>query len=159
MTIMAFTQRRGDFLNACGRAAVCVIMTLSLTTISLPASATDLDWSLSGDGYHQVRKVKHRKPKVRYYAAPKVDDGWRCLERIHVVGSQWATDAGAEDSAKKAFMEEVRWRHGESFMAIENAKDYEKRCSRSSVGEVLNQTLVRCEISARPCRPPMTAGK
>jgi hypothetical protein len=139
-----------------------IIAALAAGALALPVSATDLDWSLSGDGYHQVRKVKHKRRKpVRYYAAPKVeaDDGWRCLERIHVVGSQWATDAGAEDSAKKAFMEEVRWRHGESFMAIENAKDYEKRCSRSSVGEVLNQTLVRCEISARPCRPPMTAGK
>jgi hypothetical protein len=139
------------------------ILILALTTISLPASATDLDWSLSGDGYHQVRKVKRkvrRKPEVRYYAAPKVEaDDWRCLDKVRVVGSQWVSVDGAEESARKAWMEQVRWYSGEAFMDVAHARDYEKRCSRSSVGEAVGQTFLRCEIVARPCRPPMSAGK
>lgn len=81
-------------------------------------------------------------------------DGFQCIDRMRVVGSQFINKEGAEESAQKAFMEEVRFRWGESFMSIETAQDYESRCTRSSVGEVLNQVFFRCEIRASPCRPP-----
>jgi hypothetical protein len=55
-------------------------------------------------------------------------------------------------------MELVRWEHGEQFMDVANAEGYAKRCSRSSVGEVLNQTFHRCQVSARPCRPEIEMG-
>jgi hypothetical protein len=79
----------------------------------------------------------------------------QCLERVTVVGSQWAGEEGAEESAQKAWMEQVRWNDGEAWMDIKNVEGYAKRCARSSVGEVLNQVLHRCEISARPCREVM----
>lgn len=79
----------------------------------------------------------------------------QCLDRVTVVGSQWANEAGAEESAQKAFMEQVRWQSGEQFLDIRNADGYAKRCSRSSIGEVIGQTMHRCEVSARPCRPVM----
>lgn len=128
-----------------------------------------MDWSLSSAAssdlhkashYQGKRKVARKKKPLRYYAAPTHEkEEWRCLDHVRVVGSQWVGAEGAEDSAKKAFMEEVRWRFGEAFMDVANARDYEKRCSRSSVGEAVGQTLIRCEIAARPCRPPMSAGK
>jgi hypothetical protein len=34
-----------------------------------------------------------------------------------------------------------------------------KRCSRSSIGSVLGETLHRCEVEARPCRPFFEDGK
>jgi hypothetical protein len=145
-------------------ALAAIIIVLGFLALSATGSkATDFDWSMSGDGYHshKPRKAKrrYRAPEYRYYASPvPPPEDWRCLDTVRVVGSQWVAEEGAEDSAKKAFMEEVRWRHGESFMSIDNARDYEKRCSRSSVGEAVGQTLVRCEIAARPCRPPMKIG-
>jgi len=107
------------------------------------------------------RRVEHRQePEVRLYRA---DDKPRrhvqCLDRVTVVGSQWATEAGAEESAQKSWMESTRWAHGESAMDLANAQGYAKRCSRSSIGEVVGQTFHRCEVSARPCRPVMERGE
>jgi hypothetical protein len=133
------------------------ILILALTTISLPASATDLDWSLSGDGYHQVRKVKHRKPKVRYYAAPKVDEDG-CRGPVRGVGTQWVTEEGALDAAIKDWRERTRYDHGEIFVDMTNALDVRKRCGRTSIGEVAGQAFHRCEIIARPCKAEFTDG-
>ena len=36
-----------------------------------------------------------------------------------------------------------------------NAKDFVSRCGRVSIGEVVGQVTYRCEILARPCKPPM----
>jgi hypothetical protein len=107
------------------------------------------------------------RPRVIYkYATPR-DDSPRyehkskgtCYPTVQVVGSQWKDEDGAEESARKGWMEAVRWRHGEWAMDIGNARDYAKRCSRSSVGSVLGETLHRCEVAARPCRPYFEDGK
>jgi len=78
---------------------------------------------------------------------------------ISVVGSQFVTPGGATTSAERAFMERARYTWGESYMDVDNAKDYAIRCSRSSVGDVGIKGLVeavfyRCELKARPCRAP-----
>jgi hypothetical protein len=52
----------------------------------------------------------------------------------------------------------VRWTHGESFQDFANAQNYQRRCSRSSIGEALGQYFTRCEITADPCRPGMIEG-
>jgi hypothetical protein len=97
------------------------------------------------------KKPTHPGTKVQAFVkeAPKV----KCLEAVRVVGSQDIREDAAEDSAKKAWSEMVRWESGESFMSMDTAQDYEKRCSRSSIGETLGQVLNRCEIIAKPCRP------
>jgi hypothetical protein len=107
---------------------------------------------------HRKHKKRRRKPEVRGYtrrddANDDKQDRIKCYDAIRVVGSQWATEAGAEESAQKAWMERVRWSIGEAAMSITAAEGYEKRCSRSSVGELANQVLHRCEVRARPCRP------
>jgi hypothetical protein len=82
----------------------------------------------------------------------------RCLAPVRVVGSQDLRPDAAEASAQKAWAEMVRWTHGEAFQDFANAKDYQKRCSRSSIGEALGQYFTRCEITASPCRPGMVEG-
>jgi hypothetical protein len=99
---------------------------------------------------------KHPGTKVK--AIEQRETKQSCLSPVRVVGSQWATADGAEESAQKAWAETVRFNHGEAFMQLDQAVGYQKRCSRSSVGEVVGQTLIRCEVDAAPCRPPFTAG-
>jgi hypothetical protein len=74
---------------------------------------------------------------------------------VSVVGSQHVTENGAEESAVKGWAEQVRFAHGEQFMAIEGARDYAKRCTRSSIGELAGAMLHRCQVVARPCRPAL----
>jgi len=104
-------------------------------------------------GYVKRKVVKPYKPAKPKPAPIKHDDtGAHCYPAVTVVGSQWVGDSGAQDSARKGWMEQVRWRHGEAAMDISNAQDIAVRCSRSSVGEAVGQVLHRCEIRAKPCR-------
>lgn len=88
----------------------------------------------------------------------RTDEVVRCIAPVRVVGSQDVRETAAEDSAKKAWAEAVRWAHGESYQDITNAQDYQRRCARSSIGEALGQYFSRCEIVATPCRPGMVKG-
>lgn len=109
----------------------------------------------------KAKKVVKRKAAPRPKATPVAasDDVTRCLPPVRVVGSQDVREGAAEESAKKGWAEAVRWAHGESFQDIANARDYQKRCSRSSIGEALGQYFTRCEVSASPCRPGMSKGE
>jgi hypothetical protein len=135
-----------------------------------PANANGIDMIPLYE--NQVQKASHvqkAKPKV-YKSKPKKrkaysfrpappplpSDGSRCFEPVTVVGSQWVGESGAYESAVKAAKEAVRWKIGEMAMDPANWKDVKKRCSMSSVGEVVGQTFHRCEIIFTPCRPGMT---
>jgi hypothetical protein len=114
--------------------------------------------------YYQYRQRRNYQPY--YYAAPKhshtssdYGSSATCYSAIRVVGSQGLSEDAAEQSAQKGWMEQVRWKHGEHAMDIGNAKAYVKRCSRSSIGEVLDKTFHRCEVEAKPCRPKFEEGK
>jgi hypothetical protein len=101
------------------------------------------------------------KPKPAYSFRPPpvpTESVTRCLGAVRVVGSQDVREQAAEDSAKRAWAELVRWTYGESFQDFALAQGYAKRCSRSSIGEALGQYFTRCEIEARPCRPGMIEG-
>lgn len=138
-----------------------IIAALAVGALTLPASATDFDWSLSGDGYHQVRKVKHKRTKpVRYYQSPQIneDDGKFCKAPVRGVGSQWIGEEGALQAARKDWMERVRFDLGETFLDMSHAEDFKQRCGRTSIGETLGQVLYRCEIIARPCKAKFVEG-
>jgi hypothetical protein len=108
---------------------------------------------------HVARKAAPKDDGTRVLAAEyKTDEAPRCLAPVRVVGSQDIRPDAAEASAQKAWAEHVRWTHGEAFQDFGNATDYQKRCSRSSIGEALGQYFTRCEITAKPCRPGMTQG-
>lgn len=100
---------------------------------------------------------KHPGTKVQAIEQRDPEPKKSCLAPVRVVGSQWATEGGAEESAQKAWAETIRFNHGEAYMDLANAIGYQKRCGRSSVGEVVGNTLIRCEVDAAPCRPPFTA--
>ena len=102
-------------------------------------------------------KPKAKAPAIKGYVKQVPQPS--CLKPVSVVGSQYLNDAGAEDSAKKGWAEAVRFHHGEAFMDMANARDYARRCTRSSIGEVAGQVFFRCEITATPCRPAFTEDK
>lgn len=150
-------------------------MMLALIAFSLPANASGIDMLPMYDQMVKASAPKKTaakpkpkpKPKPRYgYRAPPKETApklaseavTRCLAPVRVVGSQDVRPDAAEASAQKAWAEHVRWTHGEAFQDFANATDYQKRCSRSSIGEALGQYFTRCEITANPCRPGMTEG-
>lgn len=92
-----------------------------------------------------------------YYPSRDYEDD-RCRPRLAIVGDQYASEAGAQGEADKAWMQTARWQWGERYMSRENAADATYECGRSSVGSVVGQVFYRCRLSARPCRPTETGG-
>ena len=147
----------------------CVIISLlALMAIILKpqaAQAGDIDWNWELHGYRstpvkaRARVRRHREP-IRYYAAPVVveEDVKFCLGPVRGVGTQWLGEDGAMDAATKDWRERVRYDLGEIFVDITHAKDFRKRCGRTSIGETLGQVLFRCEVWARPCKAEFTEG-
>ncbi len=85
----------------------------------------------------------------------KAEDGYQCLEQVRGLGTQWIGTDGAMEAAKKDWMERVRYDHGESYVDMSNAREFESRCGRVSIGEIAGQVTYRCEVHARPCKPPL----
>ena len=137
--------------------------------LAVPAFATDWDWDVGSDSSarHRARAshVRHYYKHVNIEAEKvdrdrdrdhdRADAGWQCLDKVRGLGTQWIGTEGALDAARKDWMERVRYDHGESFIDMTNAKDFESRCGRVSIGEVVGQVTYRCEIMARPCKPPL----
>ena len=82
-----------------------------------------------------------------------------CADKVRGLGTQWIGTEGAMDAAKKDWMERVRYDYGESFLDMNNAKDFVSRCGRVSIGETMGQVMYRCEIVARPCKGTMAETK
>ena len=136
--------------------------------LAVPAFATDWDWDVgSNPSKPGARHVRHYYRHVNIEAEKqgdrdrdrkdreRADAGWQCLDKVRGLGTQWIGTEGALDAARKDWMERVRYDHGESFIDMTNAKDFESRCGRVSIGEVAGQVTYRCEILARPCKPPL----
>ena len=135
--------------------------------LAVPAFATDWDWDLGPNPSKarraQVRHARHYYRNVNIEAdkdrdrrdRERADAGWSCLDKVRGLGTQWIGTEGALEAAKKDWMERVRYDHGESYIDMTNARDFESRCGRVSIGEVAGQVTYRCEIMARPCKPPM----
>ena len=135
--------------------------------LAVPAFATDWDWDLNSSPStarraharhvrHYYRHVNIEADKDRdRHERERADNGWQCLDKVRGLGTQWIGTEGALEAAKKDWMERVRYDHGESYIDMTNARDFESRCGRVSIGEVVGQVTYRCEIMARPCKPPM----
>jgi hypothetical protein len=151
-------------------------VTLALALVfAAPAFATDLNWDWDvGSGSPQAKhrhaakyaQRRHRSrsrsndaTKVMAYAKredeAKTADGFQCADKVRGLGTQWIGTEGAMDAAKKDWMERVRYDHGESYVDMSNARDFETRCGRVSIGEIAGQVTYRCEVHARPCKPPL----
>ena len=139
---------------------IIAIALASLIALTGTAQAFDPFYFDEPAPRRKVVKRHHHKPKAPAVMAyqKRYDTKPTCVWPIRVVGSQWATESGAEESAQKAYMERVRYELGESYMDLKNSRDYMKRCSRSSIGELASATLHRCEVIATPCRPALSEG-
>ena len=156
-------------------ARMAVIIALMLPTPALAEDWQDrVHWADKaiqappGQHYRPARPEVHRAPVVRSYvrrervhrpaplAAGEPDKA--CKAPIKVVGDQRPTLEGAREQADKAWMQEVRFRFGERFMETVNARDRRYACSRSSIAEIVGQTMQRCEIIALPCPAPVLWG-
>lgn len=145
--------------------------TMKLTALALILAASLLPAPAAAEGnpywvdrafgtHRQYRDYSNWRPRYR----PPVY-GWRqrhqpyvphehdksCKPLIRVVGDQRPTEEGAKEQADKAWMQEVRFRYGERYMLTTQAKDRRYACSRSSIGELVGQTMLRCEVIAQPC--------
>ena len=111
----------------------------------------------AGGKVYAERRSRERARVLAYERREKDDDdrSGQCASKVRGLGTQWIGTEGAMDAAKKDWMERVRYDHGESYLDLTNAKEFESRCGRVSVGEVAGQVMYRCEIIARPCRPQM----
>lgn len=112
---------------------------------------------------HTYRLPEHEyPPRVYGYERREAE-----VERRHCphpmlrqVGNQHLTQDGAKKAADDSWAADVRFRHGEVYMDLNNARDVSYTCSRSSIKEggvtTLGQSLTRCEIRGVPCRAPRT---
>ena len=103
----------------------------------------------------RVRRASPNQSRSVERAERQDDDGGKCVDKVRGLGTQWIGTKGALEAAKKDWMERVRYDHGESYVDMTNAKDFESRCGRVSIGEVAGQVTYRCEIVARPCKAPL----
>ncbi len=168
-------KRQPDFLHISGLAAVGMMMIF----FSPRASAQDgygaihWDWQLgTGDPQRRWRhtyRQRYYRPDVHYYRTPedrpsaeqsdlRSSDDWHCLGPVRGLGTQGVGAAGNDENsqalsaAQKDWMERVRFDHGESYVDLSNARGEIHRCNRTSVGEIANQVLYRCEMWAQPCK-------
>ena len=142
---------------------------IACSLLALPAQAESDIFSSVASSHNRanVRTAssahKKTKPKsatrVMAYEKRSEQPQVKCLEPVRVIGSQFVTEQGAEESAQKAWMEAVRYDSGEQYMMLDNAQGYSHRCSRSSIGEIAGQVFYRCEVIAKPCRPLLVLGR
>lgn len=137
---------------------------IALILMPVAACAQQPPWADRAFGVHrQYRDNPHWREPRRY--RPPVY-GWRqrhqphvpagepdkhCKPVVRVVGDQRTTEDAAKEQADKAWMQEVRFRYGERYMLTTQARERRYACSRSSIGELVGQTMQRCEIIAQPC--------
>jgi hypothetical protein len=92
-----------------------------------------------------------------------------CFPPVESISVEANTEDGAWKDGQRNWENSVRWKYGERFMAISNARDVVKQCSRSSgnqsVAGRITETVAsavgadgykhRCQIRARPCMAPI----
>ena len=152
---------------------------IAVPVYSSPVVASDYwDWNMASGSptTRQKARAKYAKRHYRKSSSPtKVmayvkREGekdvvsterreFACADKVRGLGTQWIGTEGALDAAKKDWMERVRYDYGESFLDMNNAKDFVSRCGRVSIGETMGQVMYRCEILARPCKGIMNDTK
>ena len=95
-----------------------------------------------------------------------------CFPTLESISVEANTEDGAWKDAQRNWENAVRWKYGERFLAITNARDIVKQCSRSSgnqsvAGRIAENVAAavgadgykhRCQIRARPCMAPIEIG-
>lgn len=128
---------------------------------------------LCDEPYHQVGCRKDWKTIKRMNQGVKLPEvrAWRyeeerprhdCRPIVSVVGSEHLSEETAKTAAQRSWMNQVRFLHGERYMALDKAHRLKSVCTRSSTGDSLTAKLLdkisddagvlhRCQIEAAPC--------
>jgi len=99
------------------------------------------------------KRKRRRRAQVRGWHREETDKV-SCKDKLTVIGDSRPTKDGAIGDAEAAWMRATRWKYGESWIEIGNARGYEIRCNRASITEIVGAVMQRCELRAQPCRPP-----
>lgn len=111
---------------------------------------------------HAPAKVIVRKDVVS--KPEKIDEVGTCRPPLDALGDVVHTWDNGKASARKAWMERVRWIYGERFMEHKLARDMHYQCNRVDVpktegvlGAAANEAThaLRCEVRAAPCAAPI----
>lgn len=130
--------------------------------------------------------VRHAKPEprviikrevvIRHVERPHDDMGrdrsddrpGACKPPVEVLSDNMKTWKNGHASARKQWMEAVRWKYGERYMEHRNARDVFFQCNRTSapategvIGEKVSEEThtLKCEIRATPCAAPIEREK
>ena len=148
------SSRRPTLRSGTGRSATSgrASYTITIATpITLATSTASACASIGKRGLKRSAASKERRDEHAF----EDERGFRCLEPVRGVGTEWIGQEGALKAARKDWMERVRYDHGERFIDMTNDREEVTRCSRVSIGEVAGQVMYRCEIMARPCQAHM----
>ena len=115
---------------------------------------------------YRWRYYHHRSYRTRFIipgAGERIDHGLFCHARRRVIGEEQAGKKKALDNAQKAWMNAVRYDHGERYQDINHAKDVRQTCDFSShirpgiAEKLFKRDFFRCVVEATPCRAPPSA--
>lgn len=76
------------------------------------------------------------------------EDHFDCKEKLSDRGDQRTSDTWAHSAADKAWVQSARFKYGELFADLKNARDVKYECVTTGPSGILH----RCEITAFPCR-------
>lgn len=119
--------------------------------------------------------VRYAKPEPRVIVKreivvrtiePDSDSGrpGACKPPVKALSEVMHTIDNGKASARKAWMENVRWEHGERFMEADLARNMHFQCNRVTVpttegviGAAVNKATygLKCEVRAVPCEAPV----
>jgi hypothetical protein len=94
----------------------------------------------------------------------RTDHPGACKPAIEALSEVMHTIDNGKASARKAWMENVRWRYGERFMEADLARGMHFQCNRVTVpttegviGAAVNKATygLKCEVRAVPCAAPV----
>lgn len=87
-----------------------------------------------------------------------------CKPALDALGEVMHTTDNGKASARKAWMDLVRWRHGERYMEADLARDMHYQCNRVTtpttegvIGAAVSKAThgLKCEVRAIPCAAPI----
>jgi hypothetical protein len=117
--------------------------------ISVPTVAAETSVELAAVKKKKRVVVVRKRVIVKKVVVP-AQPVRQCQPRVAVVGTQYPIQSAARNSARNAWMKQVRFSYGEIFANPANAVNAGPTCTRSTSGLI---KFWRCEFSGVPCKP------
>lgn len=152
------------------RTALALAATIALTGCAHawePTEFYQVDKSVRHPQVKAWRKVhKPKGPPVHVVIRLPKPEEERCKPVMDALGDEARSEAAAKLEAQKSIKQAIRFKHGERFLDLANARDGVRyKCAPSSVpalggkveefaGRFLPIEKVRCQIFVIPCEAP-----